>query len=268
MRRFIYLLLALLAVLTACGSTEGEDSALPSVDKVGLAALMEGVEDYNATLKRRVVCSLSVKEGEDSRYFTQGTFSYDRGTPLGMSGALTQVLEGEAVTEEVYYKAGAYYYSNQGGKYYAVMDGTVVTDSFYCRAVPLIRAEDVVSYRTADSSLGKKHVYGVKDCTFLESLFAEALAEHSGVKRAMKDRTVYEQGELSYIVDEEGRLAAFTASCRAIMVDEPAYYPTGYRRDESERTHGFDLKLELTVKATGDKVYVVLPDTKDYVFLG
>ena len=268
MRRLIYLTLALCLLLSACGGEDGESLDVAFVDEAELDAVMAGVERFNSASRRRVVCSLSINEGEDSRYFTQGTFSYCTDKPVGMSGAITQVLDGKAVTQDVFYKAGAYYYGTKEGKYYAIMDSSVVTDSFYCRPLPTVTAESVVSFRTADSSLGKKYVYETDNCDFLSSLFDEALSEYSGVKKAIAEKTVYTNGELSYVVSDDGNLAAFTASCTVTMVDTPAYYPTGFVKSEAELSHSFTAKLELTVKAVGDKVYVILPDTKDYIFLG
>lgn len=271
MKRHTAVLIALALVLVlglcACGE-EGQSDTSPSADGAYYKTALAAVEGFNGEERRSTAVIISLTEGGESLYFAQGSFSYDRGTPLVMSGRNTQVFGGEGTTDDVYYKAGAYYYSGKGGKFYEAFDRELFLNQYICTNLGLCGEDTVSSCRSAETSAGTKYVFDSNDVSVLHPLFSETLSVYSGLRRAQTEKTAYSGGSFTCVVDSAGKLQSFKISCTVTMYDTAPYYPTGYTPSEEELKHSFELSYEVSVKGMGSEVEIDTPDTKEYTFLG
>ena len=262
MMRLTALLAALLLMLSACG---GEDTQpLPDLTPVNTAA-----EGFNDESLRAVSFLLNVRkaEEEESLVFTQGNASYRTEYPVAMSGRMTQIYRGRGITADIFYKAGAYYRSDNSSKYYLVMDKEVLLSQFICGALPTVKDSTVSSAKTAVTSLGTKYTLSVEsDIKLLTSLFGETLYSSCGLKKPNRNKTGFKDTVYTYVVGEDGTFKSFKLETRVTLYETPNYYPN-YQVPESSLIKEFDLSYELTVTDTGDSVKIVTPKTEDYVFL-
>ncbi len=265
MRRLICLLLILSAALWGCS---GDDTEAPSVDGDTYGLIADAVERYNQTPRRKTTALISFTDGEESKYFTQGTFAYDRSEPIGMSGRTTEVHRGNGVSSDVYYKAGAYYYSGEGGKFYESFDRQLFLDQYLCANLSLCTKEDVTGFRTAVTDAGTKYVLTANDTRLFNKLFGETVALYSGLRKLQTEKTRYTNGQFICVVDAKGMVKSYSVSCDVVLYDTPGYYPTGYTPDGATLRHTFSLSYEVSVKAMGDAVEIEVPKTEEYTFLG
>lgn len=267
MRRLIYTLLSLSFVLCACGEKTPEKQSF-SLDMEVYNAVAAAVEGFNSQNLRQTAVILSLTEGEESRYFNQGGYSYNRGEPVAMSGKSTEVYGGDGVSTDVYYKAGAYYYSGNAGKYYESFDKELFLKQYICTNLSFCGADKVTQLRTAQTSAGTKYVFNAVEEQVFRDLFADVLAVYSGVKKPQEEKTLYKNGAFTCVLDKNGDLADFLISCDVLVYDTPAYYPTGYIPTDEELCHSFTLSYQLNVKSMGKDVKIESPETKDFTFLG
>ena len=267
MRRLICLLLAAALLLCACGGkTEKEKEQ--SIDSATYDKLLAAVEGFNGEGRRQTSVILSLTAGDESRYFTQGSFAYSRVAPVEMSGRSTEVYGGEGTSSDVYYKAGAYYYSGKEGKFYESFDRDRFLNQYLCTNISLCPQSSVTSLSTANTSVGTKYVLSAIDAQIFDTLFLEIQFLYCGAKKLQADKTEYKNGTFTCVLDENGALSSFCISCDAVVYDTPAYYPTGYTPEEDELKKSCTLSYEVYVKALGDGVIIEEPNTKDFVFLG
>lgn len=267
MKRVVLILLTALFVLCGCGG-DGEEGASEksTVSAEEYALISQAVQAFNEEDRREVSVILSLTKGEENAFFTQGGYAYDRGDPIAMSGKTTQVYGDGGSTSEVFYKAGAYYYSGKDGKFYESFDRQLFLEQYLCTNITLCPMESVSGYRKAETSAGTKYVLNGVEEKFFKLLFDESLFYYSGLKKPIEEKTEYTDGEFTVVTDGEGDLVSFSVKCKAVLYDTAPYYPTGYT--EGEQKHVLELSYELSVKALGDKVEIVVPDTKEYTFLG
>lgn len=263
-RRFLCAALCFAALLFTVGCTGDTEVQSYEVD----SAVVRAVEDYNALNTFSVAFSFNMQEsgGDESLLFEQGTVSCRTGDKAALSGRVTQVSGGGGTTSDVYYKAGAYYNDNGTGKYYTITDGEETLKSFFCTAIPLPKNEDIISFRTAQTSGGTKYVYTVKTASGLD--FAEdKLYAYSGMRQPNRSKTRYGEAEYSYVIDENGALKAFAVSAAVTLCDTAPYLPS-YSVPDSELTGEYALSLEITLKAVDGDVVIEVPDTSEFVFIG
>lgn len=260
--RLIALMLALLAVFTACG---GEAEAkIPD-----LAEVVRAVEGFNAEDTRQVAFLLNIsEEGKDeSVFFSQGNASYRVSAPVAMSGRMTQIYKGAGSTADIYYKAGAYYLSDDSSKFYQVMDREEFLKQFICCQLPAAETERVRKGKTTETEAGIKYSLTAElDRDVLVNIFAESLYSACSLKKPQRDKTLFKNTACDYVVGEDGSLRSFKLTTTATVYDTPAYYPN-YKVDEKTLARSFDLSYEISVKAFGDKVEIEVPKTEDFVFL-
>lgn len=258
MKRFILCLAALTLILSACG---GEKASIPDLTPVSTA-----VSAFNGETLRSVSFLLNVTEtgADKSTFFTQGTASYRRESPVAMSGRMTQIYKEAGTTADVYYKAGAYYRSDSQSKYYLVMDKETLLGQFICTNVPT--AKKVKSGTTAETSAGTKYTLSTQpDEKLLTNLFGDTLYSSCGLKKPDRKKTVFKSAEMVYVVGKDG-LKAFSLTAHVVLYDTAPYYPN-YQTPEKELMHEFDISYELKVVKTGEGVEIAVPKTEDFVFL-
>lgn len=274
MRRIVLLFLALSLVLCACGKDEKQAEkqangvAEGKVDSAVYDKLTAAVKGFNDENRRSTAVILSFAGHEESLYFAQGSFSYDRGDPVGMSGRNTEVFDGNGITRDVYYKAGAYYYDGNEGKFYQSFDRALFLDQYMCTNLSLCSMEAVTACRSATTSAGTKYTLSAVDSAVFDALFSETVDLYSGLKKPQTEKTAYSNGSFVCVIDENGALQSFKISCTVTMYDTAPYYPTGYIPEEKELKHSFSLEYEVSVKALGEGVEIKVPNTADYTFLG
>ncbi|MBE6678152.1 MAG: hypothetical protein E7597_05095 [Ruminococcaceae bacterium] len=268
MRRTVCLLTALCFLLCACGGKEDKAAQSFTLDQDTYNTLSAAVEGFNSQDLRQTAVIIGLTQGDESRYFNQGTYAYSRKEPVAMSGKSTEVYGGDGISVDVYYKAGAYYYSGKAGKFYESFDKEQFLKQYLCTNISLPAENKVSGLRTAQTSAGTKYVLTAVDEDVFNALFGDILLTYSGVKKPQRDKTKYTDGSFTCVLDGEGKLAALSISCKVSLYDSPAYYPTGYVPTEAELCHSFELSYELNVKATGKDVEIESPTTKDFTFLG
>jgi len=266
MRLRILCLLALCFALL-CGCTEAETSA-PLPD---LSPVTNAVAEFNSADPRYTAFTLNVSEAgkgkEESLFFTQGTASYRKGAPVAMSGRMTQIQKGVGSSANMYYKAGAYYRDSGESKYYLIMDRDAFLKQFICTDVLLFAEGEVTSAHTATTGAGTKYTLSLgADTAALNGIFGDTLFNNCGLRKARRDKVVYDKVQYTYVVSTEGKLVSFAVNASATLYDTPAYYPN-YSVDEESLKHSFDISFELTVKATGNSVVIEVPKTEDFVFI-
>ncbi len=268
MRRAIYLLAALCFLLSGCGDKTDKQEESFALDENTYKLLSSAVEAFNSQELRQTAVIIGLTEGDESRYFNQGTYAYSRKEPVAMSGKSTEVYGGEGISVDVYYKAGAYYYSGKAGKYYESFDKEQFLKQYICTNLSFCTADKVSGLRRAETVAGTKYVLTAVDEDIFNALFGDVLLNYSGLKKLQRDKTEYTEGSFTCVLDEEGKLAAFSISCKVSLYDSPAYYPTGYVPTDTELSRSFELSYELNVKAMGEDVEIESPITKDFTFLG
>ncbi len=262
MRRFALCLLALLLFLSACG--EKKQEPIPPLDTV-----ITAVNAFNGEDLRSVSFLLNVTEEgkEGSAFFTQGNTAYSKAKPVAMSGRVTQIYKGVGSTADIFYKAGAYYRGSEDSKYYLLMDKEVLLGQFFCTDAPKLDENSVRYGRSAETDAGTKYTLGVNvDKGFLKSLFEETLNTSIGLRKPDKERTVYGEPECVYVISSNEKLVGFKISLDVTMYETPTYYPN-YSVSDEELERRYKVEYEITVKAVGDKVEIISPVTKDYVYL-
>lgn len=261
-KRLLCLALCLLALSACSNGGDGGGQSL-SVD----AEVKSAVEAYNGEEAFCIAFAFDLKKqgDEESLVFTQGTISCRTDGALALSGRVTQVENGEGITYDVFYKAGAYYRSGKAGKFYMAMDGGDMLSSFFCTDVPVPGDGDVSAARTAQTD-GVKYVYTAGGLPAL-SIVEASLYGYCGLRKPVREKTRCDEAEYSYVLDGDGALSSFKVSASATLFETAPYYPS-YAVPESELTCGFQFSLDITVKARGGDVTVETPDTSEYVFLG
>jgi len=260
--RLTALMLALLMVLTACGTKEKTE--LPD-----LTPVTKAVEGFNGEDTRQVAFLLNVREAgkEESVFFSQGNAAYRVSAPVAMSGRMTQIYKGAGTTADIYYKAGAYYRSDEKSKYYLAMEKADFLKQFICTDLPLPETDKVKRGKTAETGAGTKYSLVTElDREALVGIFAESLYSACSLKKPQRDKTVFKNVACDYVVSKDGALVSFKLTATATVYDTPAYYPN-YQVDEKNLTRSFDLSYEISVKGFGDKVEIEVPKTEDFVFL-
>ncbi len=260
--RFIPLMLALLLLLGSCGGADRGEAA-------DISPVTKAVEAFNGEDVRSTAFALNVSEKgkEESVFFSQGTVNYRRNAPVAMSGRMTQIYKGSATTADIYYKAGAYYRSDKDNKYYLVMERDSFLKQFMCSNLPAVTADKANSVRTAETAAGTKYSLVTElDRDTLTDLFGDSLYSACSLKKPQKDKTAFGKAELSCVVGEDGSLHSLKLTTTATVYDTPPYYPN-YSVEEKSLTRSFDLSYEISVKALGDGIEIVVPKTEDFVFL-
>ncbi len=261
MKRLAALILPLCLLFSACAETPER------IADEDIESARSAVAAFNAETRRDTVFRFSVSKSgeEDVMFFTAGNAAVQKEAPIAMSGRITQIEGGAAVTGDMYYKAGAYYYDN-GGKYYMIMDRESFLRQFFCADVPFPDSESLDSLRKAESSGGMKYEFeGDSDAESFASMFAEDLYKVVGLRRVDRDKTVYGAASYSYVVND-GALTAVKIGFEVTVYDTAAYYPN-YTPTEDELKHCFYVNFELSVTATGSDVNIITPNTEDYTFI-
>ncbi len=237
-----------------------------TVDSSDVAVVSAAVESFNGETLRDTVfrLSFSEKDADEVLFYTSGNAAVRNEAPIAMSGRMTQIEHGNAITADMFYKAGAYYYENGSGKYYLVMNRESFLKQFFCADVPM--PDSPYALRKAESSGGLKYEFGAKgsDSVF-QALFADAVYDAAPLRRVDRKRTTFGNGLFSYVI-KDGSLTAVTISFDVSMYDTPAYYPN-YTPTDAELMHEYTVTYELTVTNTGDSVNITVPNTEDYTFL-
>lgn len=275
MKRFLLILTALCLLMCACGTEEGSardesksaEKAL-SADSDEYKAVTAAVNGFNATARRCTVVRLQISHNDETLFFTEGTYSYNKEYPVAMSGKTTQIFGGDAETVGVFYKAGAYYRDSGEGKYYSSMERDAFLEEYLCIDPPLFKLGDSATVTVAETVAGTKYCFDGVDTAFCATVFDESFGLYCGLRSVAEEKTQYQNGKLSYTVGADGALKGFSISCQAILWDTPGYYPTGYTPTEAELTKTLDISYEFSVKATGDAVDISAPNTDEYTFLG
>lgn len=276
MKRLAVLIMALILCLAACGGPEDKGEGAAQVDSATTFkeggkehfAINQGINAFNSADRRSTTVRVNIKDKEQSLFFIDGSYSYTRATPIGMSGKTTQVIRGQGDTMDVYYKAGAYYRSSELGKYYSSMDKALFLDEYLCRQLPTCTIKHSAKGSTAHTLNGTKYTVDFLDKDFCGSVFGESLSLYSGVRLVAEDKTTYKNGKAVYVIDENGALKSFVFTCTVSLVDTAPYYPTGYTPTVEELTTTLELSYELLVRATGHSVEIQVPKTEEYTFLG
>lgn len=255
-------LLAVLFALSACGGEAPKE--LPDLEPVKNA-----VSGFNEETLRSVSFLLNLTESgkEESKFFSQGNASYRTVYPVAMSGRMTQIYKGAGTTADIFYKAGAYYRSDNSSKYYVVMDKETLLGQFICANAPLLDESKVTGAKTATTGAGTKYTLDVEtDAELLNTLFGETLYSSSGLKKPQRSKTSYKNAQYTYVIGSDGTLKSFKLTASVTLYETPAYYPN-YQVSEKSLMHSFDISYELTVVKTGNGVEILVPKTEDYVFL-
>lgn len=260
--RFTALVLALLIALAACGAeTKAE---LPDLNPIAKA-----VEGFNGEDTRAVSFVLNISEEgkEESVFFSQGNASYRVSAPVAMSGRMTQIYKGAGTTADIYYKAGAYYRSDEESKYYLVMDRESFLKQFMCTDLPVVTADKVSTARVAETGAGTKYSLAAEiDRETLTNIFGDSLYSACSLKKPQRDKTAFDKIACDYVIGKNGGLISFKLTATAMVYDTPPYYPN-YQVPSQELMRSFDLSYEISVKGFGAEVEIVVPNTDDFVFL-
>lgn len=262
MMRLWWLAAAVLMLLSACGGEEAQP--LPDLDPVNTAA-----EGFNAESLRAVSFLLNVckAEGEESVFFNQGNAAYRTAHPVAMSGRMTQIYKNVGTTADIFYKAGAYYRSDDNNKYYLIMDNETLLSQFICGKLPTVDVDKVSSAATANTSMGTKYTLSVEaDGVLFTDLFGEILFSSCGLKKPNRSKTSFKDAVYTYVVGDDARLKSFKLETRVTLYETPTYYPN-YTVPEDTLKKEFDLSYEITVTKLGDGVEIEVPKTEDYIFL-
>ena len=268
MRRLTALTLVLVLLLCGCGGDKEQKKEAFTLDSDVYSALAAAVEDFNSQDLRQTSVIISFTKGEESKYFNQGTYAYRRAEPVAMSGKSTEVYGGKGTSVDVFYKAGAYYYSGKAGKFYESFDKELFLKQYLCANLSLCGADKVKGLRTATTSAGTKYELTAIDDDAFTALFGDVFVNYSGIRKLQRDKTEYTEGTVTCVLDKAGKLKVFSIKCKVKLYDSPAYYPTGYVQTEEELCHSYSASYELNVNALGDGVEIVSPTTKDDTFLG
>ncbi len=260
MKRLIACIMLLALCLASCASAP---ESAPD-----LTALEQAVREYNEQSLRETAFRLGVseKDKDEVLFFTSGNSALRKSDPIAMSGRMTQIENGNATTGDIFYKAGAYYYDSGYGKYYTVMDRAEFLAQFICADFPY-SAENAHSYKTAETDGGVKHSYKA-DCLpeLFASLYGESIYQAAALRKPDRARTEFSEASYEYII-KNGKLKAAKLVFTATLYDSAAYYPA-YTPTDSELKHEYTVTVELSVTATGEGIEIVVPDTKEYTFLG
>lgn len=259
MKRLAALILPLCLLFAAC-------SKEPPVPAEDIAAVQAAVDAFNAATKRDTVFRLSIgKESEEEvLFFTSGNAAVKNDAPIAMSGRITQIEKGDAVTGDMFYKAGAYYYDNGYGKYYMEMKRESFLQQFFCTDVPF--PETVQSLRKAESAGGLKYEFAADAMgDRFNAMFATDIYTAAALRKPNREKTAFSNAVYSYVV-KDGALVSASISFDVALYETAAYYPN-YTPTEEELVHRFSVTYELTVNAIGASVEIKVPKTEDYTFL-